>query len=58
MNTALPFPQLGRGIDAATPERCCLEIFECAAEGRTYARWHDQPEKPLKPIDAERLVWI
>jgi hypothetical protein len=58
MNTALAFPKLGRQVDAASAERCCLEIFACGVEGHTYARWHDRPEEPLRPIDAERLLWI
>jgi hypothetical protein len=58
MDTAVAFPALGRELTPAGPDRVCLEVRSCSAEGIHYARWHDRPNEQFRPIDADALRWM
>ena len=58
MDTAVAFPALDRELTPAAPDRVCLNVRTCSAEGIQYARWHDRPHDPFRPIDSQALHWI
>ena len=57
IDAAVAFPALGRELTPTGPDRVCLEVRSCSAEGIRYARWNDRPDDQFRPIHAGALRW-
>jgi len=60
MDTSIAFPLLGRELHADSPDRTCLQVFTCVHDGSRWARWLDQPEDELRPIEMtpQTVRWV
>jgi hypothetical protein len=57
-NTKDSFPKLGREVTAATPTTCYLQVMTCPGDGKSFARWLDLPDAPLRRFDHKSLAWL
>jgi hypothetical protein len=57
-DTAASFPKLGRRRTAVTPSTLYLQVMTCPGDGKSFARWFDRPDDPLRRFDPKNVVWL